>query len=99
MGLARRASIEFGNITSTKKQIPELQQWVDKYIDQHVWQRCLTAIRQNKYRRQSPTHPVNIRLHGDTYMRLKFYAGELGISLSDAVELLLLQDVKKAKSR
>lgn len=98
IALAQKAGIAFAKITSSKKQMPELQQWVDKYIEQNVWQRCLTSIRQNKYRRQSPYHPVNIRLHGDTYMRLRFYAGESGLNLSEAVDQLL-QTVKKRKSQ
>lgn len=60
-----------------------LQEWIDTYVPQSKWQRCLATLRQL---RSNQRHEVkSVKLNKETYMILKSYAEYLDLSLPQAI--------------
>lgn len=60
-----------------------LQEWVDTYVPQNKWQRCLATLRQI---RSNHRHEVkSVKLAKETYTLVKTYAELLQISLPQAI--------------
>lgn len=71
-----------------KDRLPALvQSWVEKYISQAHWRKCLGVIRQLKYRNHRKSKMLTV--DGKAYHKLRRYAKKAHLSFSEAIEELL----------
>lgn len=67
--------------------VQALQAWIDKYILQADWHRCLTTLRQHKFTIKARIKTLKLR--ADVYYDLQFYANKLGISMETAIRKVI----------
>ncbi len=72
-----------------------LQEWIDAYVSQSKWQRCLATLRQIRSNHRNEVKSV--KLSKETYALLKSYADCLQLSIPQAIHVAvepLLQDLQ-----
>lgn len=68
------------------KRCAALQKWIDQYIPNSKWQRCLLTIRQAKSRKKLKLRQLNLR--SDVYLTVKILADKKGITMGEIIKKL-----------
>lgn len=72
--------------TTLANRCVALQQWIDTYIPNEKWQRCLLTLRQEKSRKKLKLRQLN--LGADIYSKVKVLAEKKGITMGEAIQKL-----------
>ncbi len=82
----------------TKEKIQKFQEWIDTYVLQDAWQKCLQAIRQKRYSRRRDKKTLHVS--GAVYKQLKECARKMGgKTLEETIGHLVIKQITRLRRR
>lgn len=80
------------------KLIDKYAMWIEEYLTDKEWERCKTAVRQKMHVKKNRYQFKSFRLSIDHWRKLRYYAQEKNISMSDAIEEIIVAADKSLAS-
>lgn len=69
----------------------QLQNWINNHINKVGWKRCLSNLRQARYKKQNGVNENSIKIDSSVFKRIDFCANQLKMTKKDFIAKIMFE--------